>query len=263
MLLSSFKIEKLYLDCIDDQGNCFIIYWAKVKFFFLRFVYSGLIFCDAKGIVTEKSTIRKTPKPEINGTILFNNKFLKTDISLKRTDNAIVSSLYKDSGNNELLWNCHHPKALAEIMYNGNTYKGFGYSETLFSPIKPWNLPIDELRWGRFLSDSYTLIWISWVGTYLINKIFLNGAEFNDAIFENDIIIFGEGAYRLQFSEIKLIRKGKLSGLFLRMPLLKMLLNRRILNTLEIKYKAITHFSKSSVSLAKGWSLYEVVTWGK
>ena len=104
---------------------------------------------------------------------------------MKRTDEPIVRSLYKDSKNIELIWNCHHPKGLAEIMYNGNIHKGFGYSETLFSLIKPWNLPIDELRWGRFLSDSYTLIWINWLGKYPVNKIFFNGTEFNDAIFKN------------------------------------------------------------------------------
>ena len=182
---------------------------------------------------------------------------------MKRTDDPIIRSLYKDSENNELIWNCHHPKALAEIIYNGNIYKGFGYAETLFSPIKPWNLPIDELRWGRFLSDSYTLIWINWKGKYPVNKIFFNGIEYNDAIFENDIIIFGDGTYQLKFSEIQLIRKGKLSGLFSKMTLLKIFFNRRILNTVEIKYKAKTTFSKNSVFLSNGWSLFEIVTWGK
>jgi hypothetical protein len=258
-----FNLEKLYLDCIDDHGNCFIIYWAKAKFFFLRFVYSGLIFCDAEGSTKEKSTIRKSQKPLINGTIHFTNKFLKTDVVLNKTDDAIVRSLHKDIENNEIIWNCHHPKALAEITYNGNSYKGLGYSETLFSAIKPWNLPIDELRWGRFLSDSFTLIWINWVGKVPINQIFLNGIEFNDAIFENDKIIFGGGTYQLKFSDIQIIRQGKLSGLFIKMTFLKMFLNSRILNTFEIKYKAMTDFSKSSVFLSKGWSLFEVVTWGK
>lgn len=229
----------------------------------MKFVYSGLIFCDAEGSTIEKSTLRKTKKPVINGTIHFNHKFLKTGASLKKIDHAIIRTLYKDSENNELIWNCHHPKALAEIIYNGNIYKGFGYAETLFSPIKPWNLPIDELRWGRFLSDSYTLIWINWLGKYPINKIFFNGIEYNYAIFENDIIIFCDGIYQIKFSEMQLIRKGKLSGLFLKMTLLKMFLNHRILNTIEIKYKAKTTLSKNSIPLSNGWSLFEVVTWEK
>jgi hypothetical protein len=234
-----------------------------VELFLIRFVYSGLIFCDAEGFTTEKSTLRKIQKPAINGTIHLNHKFLKFGVSLKRTDDPIIRSLYIDSENNELIWNCHHPKALTEIIYNGNIYKGFGYAETLFSPIKPWNLPIDELRWGRFLSDSYTLIWINWKGKYPVNKILFNGIEYNDAIFENDIIVFGDGIYQLKFSEIQLIRKGKLSGLFSKMIVLKIFFDRRILNTIEIKYKAKTTLSKNSIILSNDWSLFEIVTWGK
>jgi hypothetical protein len=229
----------------------------------MRFIYSGLIFCDEEGFITEKSTLRKTKKPVIDETIQFNHNFLKTSVSLKRADDAIIRTFFKDSENNELIWDCHHPKGLAEIIYNGNIYKGYGYAETLVSPIKPWNLPIDELRWGRFLSDSSTVIWISWQGKAPINKIFFNGIEFNDAIFENDIIIFGDGAYKLEFSEMRIIRKGKLSGLFSKMVFLKIFFNRRILNAVEIKYKARTAFSENSVFLSNGWSIFEIVSWGK
>jgi hypothetical protein len=229
----------------------------------MRFVYSGLLFCDAEGFTAEKSTLRKIKKPVINGTINLNNKFFKTGINLKRIDDPIIRSLFKDSENNELVWNCHHPKALAEVIYNGNIYKGFGYAETLFLPIKPWNLPIDELRWGRFLSDSHTLIWINWKGKYPINKIFFNSIEYNDAIFKNDIILFNDGIYQLKFSEIQLIRKSKLSGLFSKMKLLKIFFNHRILNSVEIKYKARTSLNKNSFVLSNGWSLFEIVTWGK
>jgi hypothetical protein len=251
------------MDCIDNQGNCFIVYWAKVEFFLIRFVYSGLLFCDAKGFTTEKSTLRKIRKPTINGSINFNCRYLKTDVVLIRMNDPINRSLYKDSVNNELIWNCHHPKALSEIKYNNNIYKGFGYAETLFSLIKPWNLPIDELRWGRFLSDAYTVIWIYWKGKYPINKLFFNGVEYNDAGFTNDLIIFGNGAYQLKFLQIQVIRYGKLSGLFSKMKLLRTFFNRRILNTVEIKYKSRTAFSKKSIVLSNDWSLFEIVTWGK
>jgi hypothetical protein len=122
---------------------------------------------------------------------------------------------------------------------------------------------LDELRWGRFLSDSYTLIWINWKGKYPVNKIFFNSVEYNDAIFKNDSIIFSDGTCQLKFSETQLIRKGKVSGLFSKMPLLKIFFNRSILNTVETKYKAKTTLSKGSIFLSNGWSLFEIVTWGK
>jgi len=152
---------------------------------------------------------------------------------------------------------------LTEIVYENNTYKGYGYAETLSTTIKPWNLPIEELKWGRFLSDDYYVTWIDWKGNYLMNKIFCNGTEYNDAIFEADSIVFGSGIFRLMFNEITVIRKGKLSKIFSKMPLQKIIFNRRLLNTTEIKLKAKSTLNLSTGLTASGWSLYEFVTWGK
>lgn len=253
----------MYLDCIDDPGNCFIIYWAKADFGLIKFEYSGLIFSNAEGLVIERSTLRKVKKPVINKATEFNNKYLKASLSMEGTDEGIISTLFSDHKNNELIWNCHHPKALADIRYNDRIYKGFGYAETLFSSIEPWNLPIDELRWGRYLSGSDTVIWIMCKGKDSINKLFHNGIEYNDAIKENDTIVFDGGMCQLKFSEIQHLRKGKLSELFSKMPFLRIFLNKHILKTLEIKYKARTAFYKNSLLLSNGWSLYEIVTWEK
>lgn len=257
-----FKIEKFYLDCIDEEGNCFIVYWAKVKFLLAGFLYSGLIFCDKDGFATEKSSFRRIPGPVIDRTISLKDH-LEADVSLKGIDQPVSLTLYEDRNKNELIWNCHHPKGLAGIRYKGSTYKGYGYSESLISKVKPWNLPISELRWGRFLSDSDTLIWISWKGTYPLNRMFYNGFEYNDAIFKEDIVIFGKGAYQLTFKEIQVIREGVISRLFSGMPHLRMFFNQRILSTLETKYRARTAFSKNTITVSNGWSLFETVIWGK
>jgi hypothetical protein len=239
------------------------VYWAKVKFCLLRIIYSGLVFSDADGQTVEMSTLRKTIKPVINGTINFNYKFQKTGISLKRIDDPITRSLYKESEDNELIWNCHHPKALAVINYKGSIYRGLGYAETLLCPMNPLELPMGELRWGRFLSESHTVIWINWKDEHPLNKIFMNSTEYNDAEFDSETISFNNGKNKLTFSEVQPIRNSKLSGLFSKMKFLKIFFNRRLLDSLEIKYKAKTILSENSLFLSDGWSLFETVTWRK
>jgi hypothetical protein len=54
----NYFIEKLYLDCIDDSGNCFIIYRAKLEFSFLSVYYSGLIFSDPQGITFNSKNVK-------------------------------------------------------------------------------------------------------------------------------------------------------------------------------------------------------------
>jgi hypothetical protein len=261
--LTRFKIEKHYLDCIDNQGNCFILYWAGIEFFFLKLVYSAVIFNDSEGFTTENSTLRKINKPHIGRIISYSNDFLKTTLTFERTDPPINLALYSKNSRHELIWDCHHPKATAEIIFKGNIYKGLGYGETLLSTVNPVSLPIDELRWGRFLSDSYTIIWINWKGSYPLTRVFLNGILYEEADFEDDRIVFGGGSYILRFSEIRPVRMGKLEGLFAKMKFLKFLFSRRLLNTMEQKFKAKSVLNLNSEVLSSGWSLYEVVIWEK
>jgi hypothetical protein len=256
-----FRLEKLYLDCIDNQGNCFIVYWVNLKLLFSKIIYSGLIFSDSEGVTIEKASLKNIEKPLINELLVFYNRFMNLRGSWKCADNPPPLFSFKDAKTRELVWNCHHPKALTEIVYDNNTYKGFGYAETLSMKIKPWDLPIDELRWGRFLSDRYTIIWINWEGKYPVNKIFCNGIEYNDIIFESERISFGSGIFILLFLEIFIVRKGILSKIFSNMPWLKIIFKKSILNTLEVKYKARSILNENSITIANGWSLYETVTW--
>jgi hypothetical protein len=258
----SFRLEKQYFDCIDDRGNCFIIYMAGLQILFIRISYSSLILCDSNGITTVISSFRKSVKPEPDDLLIFDNNILHVEGQWKRVDDPLPIFCYIKN-NYELVWNCHHPRALTEITYNGNKFRGYGYSETLALTIKPRNLPIEELRWGRFLSEEYTIVWINWKGKHPVNKLYCNGIEYNDTNFEKKRIIFGKGAYELLFNEISIIRKGKLSNLFSRIPWMKIFLNIRILNSLEIKYKAKSVLTLNKEISSTGWSLYEIVTWEK
>jgi hypothetical protein len=260
---SNFRLEKLYLDCIDDGGNCFIIYLARLEIFFIRIFFSSLIFSDTTGLTTVKSSLRKSDKHESGDLLIFNNSILQIEGEWVRIDHPIPQFRYTDKNNNVLIWNCHHPKALAEIKFKGGSFKGFGYAETLSLTIKPVKLPIDELRWGRFLSDQYTITWINWKGVYPVNKLFCNGLEYTDSVFEESRITFAGGACILCFNEIFSIRKGKLANLFSKMPWMKILFSPGIMNTLENKYKAKSLLLRNQEISASGWSLYEIVIWKK
>jgi hypothetical protein len=263
MGITSFYLKKLYLDSIDEHGNCFVVYWANLKFSFFNIVYSGLIFSDAENLSYEKSSFRKFSKPENSDVIIFDNHSLKLQGTWHRQDSPVSILLFTDKNGNKLFWDCHHPKTSTSIVYKGRIYQGLGYAETLTLPIKPWKLPIDQLRWGRFLSHNHTIIWINWKGAYPLNKLIWNGQLIDDAIFKDSYITFDNGKSVLTFHEKSIIREGKLIKLLSKMPWLRIIFNSKILNTLEIKYKASTSFSRNHTVLEKGWSLFEIVTWKK
>lgn len=258
-----FELKKLYLDCIDEKGNCFIIYWAKLEFSLLKISYSGLIFSNAQNITIETSSLKKISNPLVNNLLHFDNPSLQLKGSWERVDAPVSMLLYTDSKGKEIFWDCHHPKTITNISYNDKLFQGLGYAETLSISIKPWLLPIDELRWGRFLSEKITLIWINWKGKYPVNKVFYNGTVYEDAIFEEDSVSFDKGSAILLFLEKTIIRTGKLANILAKMPWLKIIFNHKILNTVEIKFKSKSSFSKDSIVITNGWSLFEIVTWTK
>lgn len=260
---TNFSINKTYLDCIDKNGNCFIFYLAHLEISFIKINYSGLIFSDIDGKTIEKSSFLKFNPPIIEDNLFSTNAHLKVLGNWERLTPPTSFLLYRDNDGNEVFWDCHHPKAFTKIEYNHTIYKGLGYAETLFLPIKPWKLPIDELRWGRYLSEATTIIWIHWKNQYPVNKLFYNGIWYEDAKFEENQLWFNQQKHRLVFELPVIIRKGKLSGIIAKVPWLKLLFSHKILNTIEIKYKSKTTLYIDSIASDKGWSLYEIVTWHK
>ncbi len=257
---NEFRLEKLYCDSVDDSGNCFIVYMAKLDWRFFSFCYSGLIYIDGKGVVTERSSFKKI---EIPGEKLLTISIRKPGIegTWKCTDPPLVRTLLRDEVEGELIWNCHHPKAVTEIRYSNILHKGIGYAETLVLPLMPHRLPVDEIRWGRFLSDATTVIWICWKGARPLNLLFLNGHEYSDAEFSDKRIYFGERLFCLSFSEVRVIRKGTLNDLFPGKHFLKYVIGRGIMKSMETKYIAKTCFSRNSIIITNGWSIYEEVIW--
>lgn len=257
---NKFRLEKLYCDSVDDSGNCYIVYLAKLDCRFVSFCYSGLIHIDSNGFKTESSSFKKIAIPE--------GKILKIDIeklgiegTWKSIDSPFIHTLLRDEDNGELIWNCHHPKAATEIRYDNMLHKGRGYAETLVLPVMPYRLPVDEIRWGRFLSDATTIIWICWKGARPLNLLFLNGSEYSDAEYSGNGIKFGEKLFCLNFSAVRIIRKGTLGDLFPGKPILKSLIGRGVLKNMETKYIAKTTFSRNSIFVSTGWSIYEEVVW--
>ena len=259
----NFHLDKMYFDCIDDNGNCFIIYWACLKFYWIKIHYSGCIYSDENGKSTEKSSFVKIPKPTLKNELNFNHKKLGFSILFKQIDNEITSNLYKVNEYEKVVWHCHHPKTHSEIVFLNNKYVGIGYSETLYLSIKPWKLPIDELRWGRYLSNDNSIVWINWKGKYPVNQLYLNGKLFEDAVYNQDQINFDHGKFILTFENTTVVREGKLGQILVKMPWLKTLFNNKILKTIEKKYKAKTTFNCISGKIDYGWSLFEIVTWNK
>ena len=58
------------------------------------------------------------------------------------------------------------PRSRVEVLVGDCEFNGLGYAECLTVTVPPWQLPIRQLRWGRFVAPDRSLAWIDWQGPF-------------------------------------------------------------------------------------------------
>ena len=166
-----------------------------------------------------------------------------------------------ESSEGAIKWHCLHPRSRATVNLGyGKILQGLGYLERLDMTLAPWKLPIEELRWGRFLSHSDSLVWIDWKGSHscriVLQKGILGRATTID---EGEIALNGNIGLRLAGGDV--LRKGALGETALAIiPGLKRLFPSKILNVRECKWRSRAELRRGDSS-SSGWAIHEVVKW--
>lgn len=252
-----FRIQKHYFDGIDDEGNAIIFYDAALWFFGIKIPYSSYIL-SKNSTTTEISRLGKS---EIQNEIEIQNEKLKISGIWKREEKPIHLNLI-DKNTKKLSWNCHTPKAKFNLKIDEKEFSGFGYAETLEMNFVPWKLPISELKWGRFLSESNSIIWIEWIGEQPLKKVFWNGNLIENAEISSTAIVFKNENSELLFQNPIAIKDEKLLSITEKYPFVKPFFKRKFLDSRELKFKSLS-ILKAPKSEEKGFSLYETVLWEK
>ena len=255
-----FNITKHYFDGIDDAGNAFIIYAAELQVLFIKIPFSSVIFSNHQNQIFERSFLKKA---------VMNVNQHHTEIALsdfisgkwENLDERIQENLLNEK-NNHLNWNCHMPKAKFSIDYQHKKFSGYGYHETLTMNFAPWKLPISVLKWGRFLSENHSIIWIEWIGEKPLKNVYWNGKRTENTDISDSGIIFQQQNAQLIFEKPVVIKNEKLKTLADRFPFVKLFFKEKFLESMESKYKSVATLSFGNAQ-ETGTALYETVTWNK
>ncbi len=233
MMLPTFRLSKWYMDCVSDEGEVFLAYWAELRWRAVRLNYAS--------VLGGCSSLRETPAPVwSDGVLRWNAPPLGVTGTWRALDPPVRESLLEGACN----WNCVAPRARAEVRLGGRAIRGLGYAEHLTMTVSPWRLPIDELRWGRFLSETEGVVWIEWSGEKSASLRWHNGVR-------------SAGALEVEFRDREVLREGKLVETALRViPNVHKLFPARILGLRESKWR-----SRAALGPAEGWAIHEVVRW--
>jgi hypothetical protein len=148
-----FVLSKWYCDCVSDEGVAFIGYWARMQWGLLKVPYAATLYKPLRDATRERYSIRPSAAPTIQDDELrWDCRRLGIGAVWTARAPAVHRTLL-ETAEGSITWHCHLPCALARVNLAGTgRFSGLGYAEQLTMSAKPWRLPFEELRWGRFLS---------------------------------------------------------------------------------------------------------------
>lgn len=256
----AFELSKWYLDAVGEDGKVFIGYRAMLRWRRLRASYAATLTGGAQAART-KSTVKPGQEPDFfEGALAWAEPRLEVAATWRGTAQPISRTLY-ESLEGAVQWHCLLPSARVEIDCKGLALRGLGYAEHLSMTLPPWRLPIDTLRWGRFLSEERSVVWIDWQAPERSRTwVFVDGNEERGAEVSEEEISFEGGRARLPSTSRLQLRDGRLSHLLRNLPLpLRSRLGSRALAIHETKWRTRGILECAGAPAVEGWAIHEVV----
>lgn len=251
-----FRLDKYYLDCIDPDGAACIAYAARLEWGPAALQYAAVLECAADGTRRERHCWRGIAPPVVSDDeIRWQCDALAVRGTWLRTAPPIEATLH-ERGRERITWHNLAPRARAEVRCGDACYAGTGYAERLVMTVKPWRLPFDTLRWGRWHGGEDTVVWIAWDGATRKRVVYCNGEPSEDATFEDERIVFG--ARVLSLHDTRTIHDAPITAAIADLPALLRRVPLSFAQAREVKWVS-RGCSRAGAHASNGWALHEVV----
>lgn len=257
-----FFLSKWYCDCVTEGGDAFIGYRAQLDAGPFSIPYASTILRRANEPAARRVSFRRSPAPAVDDrNVHWTCTPLHVDGRWTAHGKPYARTLYA-SPKGSISWHCLVPCGRAEVdIGNGGHVGGLGYAEHLAMSVKPWRLPITELRWGRFLAPDNAVTWIAWHGPERRNWVFHNGEQIDGATINTHRVVLRHGAGVLDLRDATVLQEGNVGATaFPSARGLRLLLPRWLRTTHEVKWLARGTFTTTGHK-STGWAIHEVVRW--
>lgn len=207
-----FQLDKWYLDCVADSGDLVILYRASLIWGPVRLHYTASLCRPGSGETTHRHSLRPSAEPGVSsGVVRWSCQPLDVSATWS-SQSADCQQTLIQQGLGSIHWKCVSPAAEAEVCVAGVRVEGRGYVEHLTMTMKPWQLPINELRWGRYVGRRDSLVWIQWRGRAHRTWAWLDGTERQCVdVGKNRIGLPGDGIL-LDINGNEVVRSGSLNA---------------------------------------------------
>ncbi len=257
---SSFLLTKWYMDCVAENGDAAVVYVADLRWNKLSMHYESLL-TIVEGRLHCVSSLRKGHPPLVDRDTI---TLTLPHLGIAGTWRALRTPVRRDVFEGEeggIDWHCRQPMARVDLSLQGKTrITGLGYAECLNLSVVPWKLPVEELHWGRFLSEEHALVWIDWRGPRPWQTLIHNGDERKIQSLTEAEMLFAPVS-SLELDRGLVLRSGQLGHtVFAGISRLAKLLPRNMLAVEECKWRSRGVLQAASGN-ASGWAIHEIVKW--
>jgi hypothetical protein len=189
--MDRFALTKWYVDAVDARGRAAILYSTALCWGSARVGWHGLSVCEPDGGVSHRTSVGPMPLPSrAGGRLAWRADSLGCAVNCAPTVPSFAERLL-DRTDGVVEWRCEAPAATVDVsLADAAPLSGAGYAERVTLTCPPWRLPIEELRWGRWVSDdgSRSLVWIDWRGPVPRTDVFLDGKpQASPAVAEGEV----------------------------------------------------------------------------
>jgi hypothetical protein len=253
----AFSLRKWYLDCVTDGGDAVILYCADLRWRELHTSYSSILMAGERP-ARSSASMASFRLSCAKGQIAVEHPRLKISGQWETNAAAFERAVYEDASG-AVVWNCLQPGSAVHVRVREREFSGRGYAECLTVTLPPWQLPLNQLRWGRFVSQDESLAWVDWQGPYSTSFAVHNSMECETVSVSDSEVVVRDATLRMDDSLP--LRAGRAENTILPgAPILGKLLPRSLFNIEEHKWRSRGTL-KTEDRVSVGWVIHEVVHW--
>jgi hypothetical protein len=155
-------------------------------------------------------------------------------------------------------WSCCCPAARSSVSLAGHHFAGLGYAERLVMTLPAARLPLRELHWGRFITDTQSCVWVRWLGPVERSWCFHNGRPV--ALTAPDPRQLAWNGHRLELAGGTVLRCGRVGDSVLPdARWLRRMLPAVVRDLAETKWCSAGLLIDAQGGQHAGWAIHEVV----
>jgi hypothetical protein len=246
---------------VSESGIYFIGYSAQLNFAGLSLGYAATLSAPELAGVRPGPSVGFGPLPERSTDHL---SWQYPELGFSGVWRAIAPGTRLEllsTPEGSIVWHCLQPAAQVTLTPAvGAPLSALGYAEHVTLTLPPWRLGLAELIWGRFVSPSSSLVWISWAGTHPRQIVLSKGHSV--APVEISTHRVRTNSLDLTIEPGRVLREGaigdnvlsKVRGLSRLAPVAFLTVNER-------KWLSRGTLRTSDGGRTEGWIIHETVTW--